>query len=52
MLTSREVLQFRDDAFHNYFEDERYLSMIANKFGQKAVEHIKQMTATRLSRAA
>ena len=51
-LTSREVLEFRDFAFHSYFEDERYLSMIDGKFGAKAVEHIKQMTATRLSRAA
>jgi radical SAM superfamily enzyme YgiQ (UPF0313 family) len=51
-LTSREVLKFRDDAFHSYYEGERYLSMIENKFGHKAVEHIKQMTATRLSRAA
>ena len=51
-LTSREVLQFRDDAFHSYYEDERYLSMIGNKFGPKAVEHIQKMTATRLGRAA
>jgi anaerobic magnesium-protoporphyrin IX monomethyl ester cyclase len=51
-LTSREVLKFRDYAFHSYYEDERYLSMIENKFGQKAVEHIQQMTATRLGRAA
>ena len=51
-LSSREVLEFRDFAFHSYFEDERYLGMIASKFGTKAVEHIKQMTATRLSRAA
>ena len=51
-LTSREVLQFRDDAFHSYYEDERYLSKIENKFGPKAVEHIRQMTATRLGRAA
>lgn len=51
-LTSREVLEFRDFAFHCYFEDERYLSMIAGKFGAQAVEHIKHMTATRLRRAA
>ena len=51
-LTSREVLEFRDNAFHSYFEDDRYLSMIHGKFGAKAVEHIKLMTATRLSRAA
>lgn len=51
-LTSREVLEFRDAAFHSYYEDERYLSMIERKFGSKAVEHIKHMTETRLSRAA
>lgn len=51
-LSSREVLAFRDEAFHNYFEDERYLSMIDKKFGAKAVAQIRAMTSQRLPRAA
>ena len=52
VLTSKEVLNFRDYAFHSYYESERYLSMIEKKFGPHSVSHIKQMTATKLSRAA
>lgn len=51
-LSSQEVLAFRDFAFHDYFEDERYLSMINQKFGSQAVAHIRSMTAKRLPRAA
>lgn len=51
-LSSREVLAFRDFAFHNYFEDERYLSMIEQKFGSQAVAHIRHMTTQHLPRAA
>ena len=51
-LTSAEVLRFRDEAFHDYFEDERYLSMVDRKFGTKPVEHIRQMTAKKLPRVA
>lgn len=50
-LTAAQVLAFRDNAFHAYFEDERYLKMIGEKFGTKTVDQIKQMTATRLRRA-
>lgn len=51
-LSSSEVLAFRDQAFHDYFEDDRYLSMIDQKFGSQAVSHIRAMTAKRLPRAA
>jgi len=51
-LTSYQVLQFRDMAFHNYFEDQRYLDMIYKKFGSSAVDHIRLMTSKRLSRVA
>lgn len=49
-LTSREVLAFRDWAFHDYFEDSCYLEMLDKKFGSKAVEHIRYMTSQRLPR--
>jgi anaerobic magnesium-protoporphyrin IX monomethyl ester cyclase len=49
-LEPREVLEFRDYAFHVCFENPRYLNMIQNKFGSKAVEHIKEMTSVKIKR--
>ena len=49
-LTSKEVLDFRDYAFHTYFESPRFLSKIQNKFGEKAVDNIKRMTSIKLKR--
>lgn len=51
-LSSRDVLKFRDEAFHEYFTNPRYLDMIGQKFGPKAVDHIARMTAKRLERAS
>lgn len=49
-LSAGEVLKFRDEAFHKYFENENYLSMIEQKFGKEVESHIKEMTKTRLRR--
>jgi radical SAM superfamily enzyme YgiQ (UPF0313 family) len=49
-LSGGEVLRFRDEAFHTYFTDERYLGMIDRKFGPETVEHLRQMTSHRLER--
>lgn len=49
-LTSAEVLRFRDKAFLEYHTDPRYLGMIEEKFGKKAVEHIQRMCAVPLRR--
>jgi anaerobic magnesium-protoporphyrin IX monomethyl ester cyclase len=49
-LGAAEVLRFRDDAFHAYFTDMRYLEMVRKKFGGDTVAHIRQMTAHRLER--
>lgn len=49
-LTAKEVLSFRDYAFHAYFESPRFLSMIEKKFGQSAIDNIKRMTKIRLKR--
>lgn len=49
-LTAKEVLKFRDDAFHKYFENPDYLKMVEEKFGKEVNEHIKEMTRTRLKR--
>ncbi len=37
------IKDFRDEAFQQYFRRPRYLNMIKGKFGDKAVEHIKEM---------
>ena len=49
-LMAKEVLRFRDDAFHKYFESGNYLNMIEEKFGRQVKEHIQKMTKTRLRR--
>ena len=49
-LESKEVLAFRDYAFHACFENPRYLNMIHNKFGPEAVSHIKSLTDIKLKR--
>lgn len=50
-LTSRQILQFRDQAFIDYFSREAYLEMIEKKFGINAVNHIKAMLQIKLIRA-
>ncbi len=49
-ISAKDVLKFRDDAFHKYFENPKYLNMIENKFGKMVKEHIQEMTKTRLKR--
>lgn len=49
-LSSEEVLKFRDNAFHRYFEGEKYLRMVEAKFGLKVRRHIEQMTGIKLKR--
>jgi radical SAM superfamily enzyme YgiQ (UPF0313 family) len=49
-LESKEVVAFRDYAFHVLFENPRFLNMINNKFGPKAVDNIKKMTSIKLQR--
>ena len=49
-LSVGEVLQFRDQAFHKYFNNTRYLNMLQKKFGDETVNHIKKMTSYNLKR--
>jgi len=44
----QSVKDFRDWAFTRYFSDPRYLRMIVNKFGSKAVRHIRDMLAQKI----
>jgi radical SAM superfamily enzyme YgiQ (UPF0313 family) len=49
-VSAKEVLKFRDYAFHKYFENINYLNMIEEKFGGNVREHIHEMTKIRLRR--
>ena len=49
-LEAKEVLAFRDYAFHALFENPRFINMIHNKFGDAAVDNIKRMTEIKLKR--
>lgn len=50
ILTKYEILSFRDNAFHVYHENESFLKKIGSKFGNKAVENIKEMSKIKLKR--
>lgn len=49
-LTPKEVLKFRDEAFHKYHGRPEYLSMIESKFGVESREHIIRMLKVPLKR--
>jgi radical SAM superfamily enzyme YgiQ (UPF0313 family) len=49
-LTAQQVLDFRDKAFDEYFQNPAYLAMVRNTFGDKTEDHIKQMTKVELRR--
>lgn len=49
-LSAKEVLQFRDDAFHAYFTNAKYLTMLTDKFGDKVRHHVQKMASIRLKR--
>lgn len=49
-ITARDVLRFRDNAFHSYFSNKRYLDMIRNKFGDKVKKDIEDMLKIKIKR--
>lgn len=49
-LSAPEVLKFRDDAFHKYFSDSRYLEMVERKFGKGIKDHVVEMAKIKLKR--
>jgi anaerobic magnesium-protoporphyrin IX monomethyl ester cyclase len=49
-LSAAEVLKFRDQAFHEYFQNKRYLDMMTQRFGWATREHIDEMAKGRLRR--
>ena len=49
-LTSKEILSFRDSAFHKYFTNEVFLKKIEDKFGKIVKNNIQRMTEVKLKR--
>jgi radical SAM superfamily enzyme YgiQ (UPF0313 family) len=50
-LSAKEVLAFRDSAFNRFYENnEKYFTMIEQKFGKATVEKIKVKISTQLKR--
>lgn len=49
-LTSAEVLAFRDAAFDEFHSSPAYLGMMKEKFGEKTVEHVKEMLKLKIKR--
>jgi anaerobic magnesium-protoporphyrin IX monomethyl ester cyclase len=49
-VSAREVLRFRDQAFRTYYSNERYLNVLAARFGAETVTHVKHMTSYQLER--
>lgn len=50
-LPASDVVRFRDHAFQVYFSSPRYLEMIREKFGERTVDHIREMASYKLVRA-
>lgn len=49
-LSGNKVLSFRDEAFHRFNSNPKYLSYVQERFGQETVDHIQEMTKYRLPR--
>src|SRR5262249_24578773 len=50
VLSAADVLKFRDEAFHEYFSNPRYLDMVTQRFGWETRSHIAEMASHRLRR--
>ncbi len=49
-ISAKEIVKFRDNAFHEYFENPKYLNMLEYKFGKNVKKHMQDITKTRLKR--
>ena len=49
-LKAWEILRLRDDAFIDYHSNPKFLDKIKNRFGNKAVENVKEMSKIKLTR--
>lgn len=49
-VSAKEIVAFRDNAFHEYNTSPRYLAMLEETFGKEVKEHMQEITKTRLKR--
>ena len=49
-LTGAEVLKFRDESWHKYFNNPTYLNLVENKFGIDNRKNVEDMAKIRLKR--
>jgi anaerobic magnesium-protoporphyrin IX monomethyl ester cyclase len=49
-LSSADILGFRDEAFHTYFANPRYLDTLTQRFGWETRRHVEEMARHRLDR--
>jgi len=49
-VTAADVLAVRDEAFHRYFSNPRYLDLLTQRFGWETRHHVEEMSAQRLKR--
>ena len=49
-LTPAEILEYRDNCYHEYHSYNKFLDRIENKFGSKAKKNIEKMSKIRLKR--
>ncbi len=49
-LSPKQVVEFRDNAFIEYFNRKEYQDMVQKKFGDKALKHIKDMLKIKIKR--
>tara|TARA_Y100000310_G_scaffold111221_1_gene109613 strand:+ start:132 stop:1661 length:1530 start_codon:yes stop_codon:yes gene_type:complete len=49
-ISAKEVVQFRDNAFDAYYNNDKYLNFIKEKFGENTYNGIKNMISYKLKR--
>ncbi len=49
-VSAKEIVKFRDNAFHKYYENSKYLDMLENTFGKNIKNHMQKIIKTKLKR--
>ena len=49
-LTSSQILSFRDEAWTRYHNNEKYLNLLKNKFGENCITDLEQTKSIKLKR--
>ena len=46
-LSSREIVEFRDQAFKEYFNSERYQQMVQDTFGLETIKFLREQVLSK-----